>query len=150
MNQAIIVPPGEGVAINIGRGLIKARSEQTNGSLAVIENVIVPGRWIDAHVHANEEEAWYVLEGTMTFRFDGATHAAPAGSFVVVPRGVAHSFGNDGSTEARFLELFAPAGMERYFEERQALAASSPGSDYAGIDPEAHQALARRYGMQFV
>jgi mannose-6-phosphate isomerase-like protein (cupin superfamily) len=150
MKATTIVEAGEGVPINGGRGRIKAGADQTEGSLAIIENLIVPGRWIAPHVHANEEEAWYVLEGTMTFRFDDATHVAPAGSFVLVPRGIAHSFGNDSEVPARFLEFFAPAGMEGYFLERESLAQTSPGNDYAGIDPQAHAALARRHGMTFV
>jgi quercetin dioxygenase-like cupin family protein len=153
MSRPIILQPGEGNQLGGGPHKIKARAEESNGSLTVIEATIPPGRVIPPHVHANEEEAWYVVDGTVTFRIDGATHLAPAGSFVLVPRGIAHGFANESQAPARFIELFSPAGMERYFEERHvaALAASAGGGvDYAGLDPQVHAEIARKYGMEFV
>jgi hypothetical protein len=40
--------------------------------------------------------------------------------------------------------------MEGYFVERSDLAQAGQGGDYAGLDPEVHAALARRYHMEFV
>jgi mannose-6-phosphate isomerase-like protein (cupin superfamily) len=118
-----------------------------------LENMIQPGRWIPAHIHHTTEEAWYVLDGELTFRIGDYTLPAPAGSFVLVPRGTVHSFGNTSPAPAKFLEIFSPAGMERYFEERAALASvASPIDqiDYAGLAPEAHAVLANKYNMEFV
>ncbi|TAK58552.1 MAG: cupin domain-containing protein [Dehalococcoidia bacterium] len=152
MTKAYVLGPGEGASLMGGRNTIKASAEKTGGTLAAIETVIPPGRWIPAHTHAGEEEAWYILEGTLTFLIDTATYDAPAGSFVLVPRGSVHSFGNDTDAVARFLELFAPAGMEGYFRERAALAAADAEGelDYAGLNPDAHAALAGKYNMKFV
>jgi hypothetical protein len=38
----------------------------------------------------------------------GSHHPAPAGSFIVVPRGTLHSFANTGAGPARYLQLFWP------------------------------------------
>lgn len=60
------------------------------------------------HVHYGDDEAWHVLEGTLTFRFqDGAQREAPAGTTVFVPAGVAHDY--SASTEAdRYLIVLTP------------------------------------------
>ena len=148
--EPLIVAPGEGRPLAGGRNRIKAGTAETEGRLAIIETVIPPGREIPAHVHGREDEAWYIIEGLVTFRIAGRTVEAPAGSFVLVPQGTVHAFANTGDVPARFIELFAPAGMERYFEERNELASTEQGGDYAGLDPAVHAALARKYHMEFV
>lgn len=117
---AYIVGPGEGATIEgpVGGPLtFKARGESTGGTLTAIENVIAPGDGPPLHSHTSEDEAWYVLEGKLRFRLGDELGAAPAGSFVFVPRGVSHCFQNVGDTPARILVLFTPSGMERFFDE---------------------------------
>jgi quercetin dioxygenase-like cupin family protein len=94
----------------------KARGDQTGGSLTVVENVIAPGDGPPLHVHAREDEAWWVIEGTLRFRLGEERAQAPAGTFVFVPRTVPHAFQNVGEAPARILVLFTPAGMERFFD----------------------------------
>jgi oxalate decarboxylase/phosphoglucose isomerase-like protein (cupin superfamily) len=60
----------------------------------------------------------------MTFLIDGCEHVARAGSFVFVPRGVAHTFWNAGAAPARQLTVFTPAGIEDYFAEVSLVLAS--------------------------
>jgi uncharacterized cupin superfamily protein len=94
--------------------VIKARSQTTGGSLAFIENLVPPLEGPPLHRHVRENEAWYVLEGFFRFLADGALLDAPQGSFVFVPRVVAHCFQNTGADEAMILMMFTPAGMERF------------------------------------
>jgi len=59
------------------------------------------------HVHYADDEAWHVLEGTLMFRFREKTIAAPAGTTVFVPAGVAHTYYEaDGPT--RYLIIMTP------------------------------------------
>lgn len=58
------------------------------------------------HVHYEDDEAWYVLEGTLTFKFADRTVDAPAGTTVFVPAGVAHTYSADES--ARYLVILTP------------------------------------------
>ena len=44
------------------------------------------------HVHYSDDEAWHVLEGTLTFRFRDKVVEASAGTTVFVPAGVPHSY----------------------------------------------------------
>ena len=80
--NAVVVRPGEGETIEGPAGgplTFKVRGEQTNGALTVFENVIAPGDGPPLHVHANEDETWYVLEGDLRFRLGSEITSAPAG-----------------------------------------------------------------------
>lgn len=55
------------------------------------------------HVHHEDDEAWYVLDGRLRLRIDGEDYDAPAGSAVVGPRGVPHTFGNPDPEPARYV-----------------------------------------------
>ena len=69
------------------------------------------------HLHRDWDEAFYVLEGEMTFLIDGRTSSAPAGLFVFVPRGILHTFWNESAAPAKQLTVFIPSGIEAYFED---------------------------------
>jgi quercetin dioxygenase-like cupin family protein len=117
--RPIVVRPGAGPTIQgpVGGPLtFKLRGDQADGALTVFENVIAPGDGPPLHTHADEDESWYVLEGTMRFKLDGRLHTAPAGSFVFAPRTAPHAFQNMGAEPARMLVWFTPSGMERFFD----------------------------------
>lgn len=59
------------------------------------------------HVHYSDDEAWHVLEGTLTFRFSDGKIAAPAGTTVFVPAGVAHTY-YAAAGPARYLIIMTP------------------------------------------
>ena len=127
------VGPGEGATVAGPAGgplTFKARGEQTGGVLTLIENVIAPGDGPPVHVHAEQDEAWWVLAGSLRFRLGDELAVAPAGSAVFVPRGTPHAFHNAGAEPARILVLFTPAGMERFFDGWGALppGASAPAA----------------------
>ena len=64
------------------------------------------------HVHNGHTDAFYVLEGELTFEIGRESEmiTVPAGGFVAVPAGVAHSLGNRGEHPARWLTIHAPDG----------------------------------------
>jgi quercetin dioxygenase-like cupin family protein len=131
MTQPFAVAPGEGETIEGPAGgplTFKARGEQTGGSLTAFENVIAPGDGPPLHTHAHEDEAWYVLAGTLRFRLGEHDASAPAGTFVFVPRGTPHCFTNAGDDPARILVLFTPSGMERFFDRFAELPAFDPAA----------------------
>jgi mannose-6-phosphate isomerase-like protein (cupin superfamily) len=135
-----------------GRSVL-AGDGATGGTLGLLELTMPPGRWVPAHLHRAAAEAWYVLEGELTFRFGDRTAAAPAGTFVFGPPGVAHAFGNAGERPARFLELFVPGGGEGYHLERAALERArppAPAGQYSSLDEETLTALARKYDVEFL
>jgi mannose-6-phosphate isomerase-like protein (cupin superfamily) len=60
------------------------------------------------HVHNADDEAWYVLEGTLGFSRGDEQFEAAAGSAVLVPRGVVHTYWNAGGGRCRYLIVLTP------------------------------------------
>ena len=121
----------------------KAVAAQTGGDFSLMERTVPPGaRTPPPHRHVNCSEAFFVLDGTITFWLDSADLAGGAGDFLLVPRGAGHTFGNRSAEPARLLVLHAPA-MDGYFEELHRLWAS-------GQPPatEQERALMARFGME--
>lgn len=115
----ILVLPGEGATAPGSPYHYKATAAQTQGAYAALEITAPVGyKGPPLHRHPREEEAWYVLEGELEFTVEGKTFDAVAGSFVVVPRGLAHTFGNGGTTQARYLVLISPPTFADMFQER--------------------------------
>jgi uncharacterized RmlC-like cupin family protein len=73
---------------------------------------------VPPHIHHQESEAFYVLKGGFELIIGGNATKAGAREFVLVPRGVVHSFRNLGTTHARFLAIVTPGGLhEKYLSE---------------------------------
>ena len=140
-----IVPPGQGHLLT-ARGNVmafKAVADQTGGDFSLMERTVPAGaRTPPPHRHVTCSEAFFVLSETVTFWLDGAELTGRAGDFLLVPRGAAHTFGNQGSGPARLLVLHAPA-MDAYFEELHQLWASGQAPSR-----EAERELMSRYGME--
>ena len=66
------------------------------------------------HYHVNHTDAFYVIEGELEFVIEGEPVPAPAGTLVVAPRGEVHAFPVAVGGPARFLNIHAPGGFERY------------------------------------
>ncbi len=110
MSEPVIVPPGEGH--RIGNVEFLARTVDTpRFTFGIIE--IVAGRELEPHTHAEEDDAFYIIEGELTFTFGDRDVPAPPGTFVLVPPGVEHGFRNDGSVPVRMFSIHAPAGFDR-------------------------------------
>jgi mannose-6-phosphate isomerase-like protein (cupin superfamily) len=59
------------------------------------------------HAHHSDDEAWHVLEGTLTFRFSDGKIEAPAGTTVFVPAGVPHAY-EAAAGPTRYLIILTP------------------------------------------
>jgi hypothetical protein len=77
-----------------------------------------------------------VLEGQIGVRVGDQEVTAGPGCYVCKPRRVPHTFWNPGPGPARVLEIIAPAGFERYFEQAATVTSQQEG-----------QALATSYGL---
>src|SRR5260221_7981743 len=67
-------------------------------------------RGAEPHIHKHHTDAFYVLQGEVTFVLGPALErmVAPAGTVVLIPPDVVHGFDNDGPAETRFLNIHAP------------------------------------------
>ena len=108
--RVLVVQPGDGH--RVGNVEFLARSDDTpRFNLAVV--TVQPGsNGPPVHAHDGEDDAFYLLEGELTFHADGAEIVAGPGTFVLVPPGVRHSFSNRGAVPARFVNVHAPAGFD--------------------------------------
>jgi len=88
-----------------------ATTDTPRFTFGIIE--IAAGREVEAHVHKDEDDAFYILEGEMTFVIGDEEVPAPPGTFVLVPPGVAHGFRNNQDRPVRMLNIHAPAGFDR-------------------------------------
>ena len=74
-------------------GPIKATGTETAGAYAVVEFSAPPGDVPPPrHVHRRTTEAFYVIDGELVVGLDDREVTARAGSFVIVPPGVVHTF----------------------------------------------------------
>ena len=111
MPAAVVVAPGTGP--RTGNVEFLALSEHTPRFNASIITM-APGRHgPGAHVHGDEDDAFYVLDGELTFLLGDEEVPAPAGTFVLVPPGVLHTFANRSDQPVRILNIHAPAGFDR-------------------------------------
>ena len=138
--------PGEGTALRTPTGdvvTIKAATEQTNGSLTVMELVISPRQGPALHTHLREDELWYVLDGDFRFKAGDAMLWASTGGMAFGPRGTPHCFQNIGDTPGRLLVITTPSGLERFFEQFTELL---PGP----VGPEALTAVGHANWVEFI
>jgi len=105
-------------------------SAETGGAFALGEALVRPGGEPPLHVHAREDETFYVLEGEVTFQRGHERIEAGTGDAVFMPRGVQHGFAVQTDT-ARLLQAFTPGGLEEAF---RALSEPAPTDDL----PPAH------------
>jgi quercetin dioxygenase-like cupin family protein len=128
---------------------IKAAAATTGGALALLEVEAAPGGGPPPHAHANEDEFFYVLDGTFEILLGDDRVTAGAGDVAFVPRGVVHRFANIGDAPARILVLFTPGGMEGFFR-----AAGTPATDdgpappLGAVEIGRTDAVAEQYGMR--
>jgi uncharacterized cupin superfamily protein len=113
------LPAGEGRSVWVvgDRYTLKVGGAETGGAFALVEALVPPGSGPPSHIHSREDEAFYVLEGELTFEADGRQFTAGPGSWVSLAKGSLHRFTNRTADLARILILLAPAGMENFFFE---------------------------------
>jgi quercetin dioxygenase-like cupin family protein len=141
------------ISFNSGDGLhreargsemwFKATAADTHARFSLMERTLPPaGRMPPAHRHVENDEAYFVLDGVVEFRVGEEVHQGSSGTFVLVPAGDAHTFGNTGNEPARLLIFHAPA-LDEYFEELEVLWAGSEAPSR-----EAELDLMSRHGME--
>jgi quercetin dioxygenase-like cupin family protein len=149
----IVAAPGEGEAYWFFGQLvtIKSSSENTAGRVGVTETLAPEGTGSPLHVHRNEDEWFYVIEGELTFWVGGEVSVAPAGAFVFGPKGIPHTF-IVSSERARFLLVVEPAGFEGFIravgEPARELVIPAPPDEPP--DMEAIAQLAAEHGIEIL
>jgi mannose-6-phosphate isomerase-like protein (cupin superfamily) len=110
----VFLAPGEGRSYPMGRisAVFKADGDETERAYSISE------WWLEPHTqgpgaHSHEEDdIFYVIEGTMSFLMGDRWIDAAKGSFVLAPGGMTHDFENRGSSRAGVLNLSVPGEFE--------------------------------------
>lgn len=91
--------------------------EQTAGAFSLFENSSTGPSSTPIHIHANDDETLYVLEGEMRAIIAGKEHSVRSGESVFLPRGVAHQLMNVSDSATRYLLFCTPSGFEGFLAE---------------------------------
>ncbi len=130
---------------------IKATAADTAGQMTIIEITEPPGAEAPLHVHHNEDESFWILEGDATFEVGGTTIQARAGDYAYGPRDIPHRYtvGEDG---CRILFILTPGGFEGLVRQMGEPAGSRtlPAPSDEPPDMERVAAMAGRYGCELV
>jgi quercetin dioxygenase-like cupin family protein len=103
------------------------RSEDSDGRVGLTDNVVGAGA-AGPPLHTHDfDEAFYVVDGEVTFQLDDDLVTRRAGEMAFAPRGVPHTFANQSGADARQVIVITPGGFERYFDGLAARA--------AGVEP---------------
>jgi quercetin dioxygenase-like cupin family protein len=131
-----------------------ASGAETGGAFGMSLVTQPAGTATPLHVHTREAEAFYVLDGSLTYRAGEQTHRLSAGSFIYLPSGVPHAFRVTGTGPVRFLGLVVPGALMELYDEvgRPAPEQRLPGPDEAPLaeDIERWLETAPRYGLRIV
>jgi|SRR5690348_4471842 quercetin dioxygenase-like cupin family protein len=113
--SGFVLGPREGPAYEFHGAtvVIKASGEHTLGQLGVMESAYPPGLSVREHVHAGEDEMFYLLAGELRGFCGGDKWSATAGSFVFVPRDCPHGFTVTSTEQARALVITGPSQLDR-------------------------------------
>lgn len=131
---------GKPRSVGVSVMTFKVTSQETKGALFVIENVIAKKGGPPRHLHHNEDEHFYVIEGDFVIEVGGKRFRLHAGDSILAPRKVPHAYAFVGDVPGRLLISYAPANkMQEYFETR------GEGENYSS-DADRFRA----YGMELV
>jgi quercetin dioxygenase-like cupin family protein len=123
-SSTAVLGPNEGMYADLGTlgARLMLGAAETGERFSLVEHPIVPrGLAAPLHMHANEDEYSFVLEGKVGFQLgDDVVYGEP-GDLVFKPRGIPHAFWNAGDEAARVLEIISPGGFEAFFTEMAAL-----------------------------
>lgn len=152
LSRAFVLDPGAGTALWTlgGRFTVKLGEGPSEGRLAVLEALAYRSTEPPLHIHHHEDEAWYILDGQMTFYIGDDSHVVTTGGFVFAPRGLPHTFTVEVEP-TKVLVFVAPAGFDRFAVELGVPAASSSDTSLPDLPPPDILApIAQRFGIEVV
>jgi mannose-6-phosphate isomerase-like protein (cupin superfamily) len=127
MSELSVVPPDGGEVIPLGPARLRILEDGTTTAhrLGIAEITLAPGTdGPPQHRHAQHDEGFYVVSGAARFTVGSIRYEAPAGTLVMVPPGIPHTFANPGDQPLVMVNTFTPDLYMQYFRDlRDTLAA---------------------------
>ncbi len=129
------------------RMTVKATAQTTGGAFGLIEVRLAVGFSPPLHIHHQEDESFWILEGELTVVCDDQTYQAGPGSFIYLPRDLPHTFRVDKGP-AHLLELVQPGGHENFYLEGGRPALDDTIPEFNPRDLERVHALYAKYRLE--
>lgn len=129
--------------------IIKATAADTGGGHTLVEIIVNAGYETPLHIHHDEDEGFWMIDGSATFTVGDQTVEAGPGAYLFGPKHVPHKWkaGPDG---ARLLYLFAPAGFENLIREMSVPAAELVPPPPDVVPPDNALEIAAKYGIELL
>lgn len=127
MSRVSVIGPDGGETIQLGPVQMRILEDgSTTGHRLGIGEITIAARTQGPpqHRHAQHDEGFYVVSGTVHFTIGETTHVAPAGTLAMIPPGAPHTFANPGDTPAVMLNTFTPDLYVQYFRDLRNMIAS--------------------------
>jgi quercetin dioxygenase-like cupin family protein len=140
-----VLGPGAGEDVWFLDNLLTIKVRGDSGApFSVIENAMPEGSQTPLHRHEGEDEAFYLLEGTLEIYVDAGWIEAGSGSYVHIPRGTAHGF--KAKTAVRMLVL---VGTEGFVEMARESGCAAPRHELPPLPPDVSrlEAACERHGI---
>ncbi|MEU9497428.1 cupin domain-containing protein [Streptomyces sp. NPDC048196] len=141
-----VVGPGDGETIFLGTTRLRVLEDGSNTGhrLGMAESVLAPHTpGPPQHRHAQHDEGFYIISGTVRFTVGDQDIDAAAGTLVMVPPGAPHTFANVTDQPAVMLSTFTPDLYVQYFRDLQDMLAGGQA-----LAPQANLQAMSRYATE--
>lgn len=141
-----VVGPDDGETIVLGTTRMRVLEDGSNTGhrIGLAESVLAPHTpGPPQHRHAQHDEGFYIISGTVRFTVGYKDYDATAGTLVMVPPGAPHTFANVTDQPAVMLSTFTPDLYVQYFRDLQDMIASGQA-----LSPQASIKTMRRYATE--
>lgn len=91
--------------------------EQTAGQFCLLENESDGNTRTPIHVHAEDDETVYIMDGELTAVMNGQPRRLTAGESIFLPRGIPHQLMNMSGNPCRYILIGTPALFDRFLED---------------------------------
>ncbi|MFD8722755.1 dimethylsulfonioproprionate lyase family protein [Streptomyces sp. NPDC059629] len=141
-----VVGPDDGEVLMLGTTRMRVLEDgrTTGHRLGLAESVLAPHTpGPPQHRHAQHDEGFYVISGSVRFTVGEEEYDATAGTLVMVPPGAPHAFANVTDEPAVMLSTFTPDLYVQYFRDLRDMFAAGTAPT-----PRAHTEVMSRYGTE--
>lgn len=144
LQQPTAVQAGSGQELKSLGITHKLTGAQTAGAYYLCEAIFGPESGSPMHIHHNEDEVIYVLEGALDIRLPSKELHIDVGGVVHLPKNVAHALHNPLKTPLKIMVHAIPAGLENYFNE------VDDALQRGALNEETHNQISSRYGLEWL
>lgn len=150
LDQVMNVKGDEGVFVVSAGNLYRviAQGKDTGDRFSLMEAMLEPGQAAPYHLHTREDEAFYILEGQVTFYLDDNQVIAKPHDFVSCPPGTVRGFRNETEKDAKMLIFYSAAGIEEMtIRDGEVVDSHTKASDLNKGELIQCPQLAKQYGV---